>query len=223
MTDATTSRGYQLITSSGKLPYTIAKSQSDYSFAVITNSTTLLETEDPNAWQSDFREGLLIDYRWFDYYNESVAFEFGFGLSYTTFNMSSLTVRNVYGGGNITSNPPPVQIAPGGNPTLWDVLYTATVTVTNTGSVGGAAIPQLYLSLPQIPNEDPTPLKVLRGFEKVSLQPNQSTTVNFDLMRRDMSYWSTSLQNWVIPQGSIGIMAGFSSRDISLTSSVTVI
>lgn len=152
-----------------------------------------------------------------------MAYEFGFGLSYTTFDMSELTVKNVYGGGNITSTPPPAPIAPGGNPTLWDVLYSVTITLTNTGSVDGAAVPQLYLSLPQIPGEDPTPINVLRGFEKVGLQPNQSTTVGFDLMRRDMSYWSTSQQTWIIPQGSIGIMVGFSSRDLMLTSSVTVI
>lgn len=48
---------------SGKLPYTIALSEEDYSFAPITNSTALLETEDPNAWQSPFTEELLIDYR----------------------------------------------------------------------------------------------------------------------------------------------------------------
>lgn len=152
-----------------------------------------------------------------------MAYEFGFGLSYTTFNMSGLNVKDVYGGGIISSNPPSAPVAPGGIPSLWDVLYECQITVTNTGLVGGAAIPQLYLSLPQIPNEDPTPVKVLRGFEKVSLQPNQSTTVNFDLMRRDMSYWSTLQQTWVIPHGNIGIMAGFSSRDISLISSVTVI
>lgn len=129
-----------LISCSGKLPYTIALQENDYSFAKITNSSSLLKTSDPNAWQSDFEEGLLIDYRHFDYYNQSVAFEFGFGLSYTTFEMSTLSVKNVYQGRNITSLPPPAVIAPGGNPTLWDVLYRATLTVTNTGSVAGATV-----------------------------------------------------------------------------------
>lgn len=212
---------YGDVNPSGKLPYTIAHEQDDYSFATIANSTELLETEDPNAWQSDFKEGLLIDYRHFDYYNESVLFEFGFGLSYTTFAMSNLTVHNVYGGGNITARPPTAPTAPGGNPTLYDVLFRATAVISNTGSVAGATVPQLYLSLPQIAGEDPTPLKVLRGFEKISLQPGQSTMVSFDLMRRDLSYWSTFHQDWVISQGAIGAQAGFSSRDIQLTASFT--
>ncbi|KAK9350900.1 glycosyl hydrolase family 3 N terminal domain-containing protein [Lipomyces doorenjongii] len=201
---------------SGRLPYTIAHEEEDYAFADITNSTELQETEDPNAWQSDFEEGLLIDYRHFDYYDHSVLYEFGFGLSYTNFSMSNLSIRNVYGNNNITARPPPAAIAPGGNPTLYDVLFRVTAVITNTGSVGGAAVPQLYLSLPQIPGDTPTPIKVLRGFEKVSLQPGQSTTVSFDLMRRDISYWDTRQQEWIIASGTIGAQAGFSSRDIRL-------
>ncbi|CAD0041524.1 unnamed protein product [Aureobasidium pullulans] len=211
---------YGDVNPSGRLPYTIAKTQEDYAFADITNSTALVTTRDPNAWQSDFTEGLLIDYRHFDYYNQSVQYEFGFGLSYSTFDISSLSVSKVYGGYNISSTPPPAKIIPGGNPTLWDVLYRATVTVSNTGDVAGATVPQLYLSLPQVPGEDPTPLKVLRGFEKVSLQPGQNTVVNFDLTRRDLSYWSVYQQEWVIAGGEIGVSVGLSSRDIKATSSI---
>lgn len=210
---------YGDVNPSGRLPYTIAKTQGDYSYADITNSTALATTTNSNAWQSDFEEGLLIDYRHFDYYNQSVQYEFGFGLSYSTFDISSLSVSNVYGGSNITSTPPPAKIIPGGNPTLWDVLYRATVTVSNTGDVAGATVPQLYLSLPQVPGEDPTPLHVLRGFEKVSLQPGQSTVVNFDLTRRDLSYWSVFRQEWVIAGGEIGVSVGLSSRDFKVTSS----
>ncbi|KAI5204983.1 hypothetical protein E4T42_02997 [Aureobasidium subglaciale] len=214
---------YGDVNPSGKLPYTIAKTQEDYAFADIVNSTALATTRDPNAWQSDFTEGLLIDYRQFDYYNQSVQYEFGFGLSYSTFDISSLSVSKVYGGLNISSTPPPAKIIPGGNPTLWDVLYRATVTVTNTGDVAGATVPQLYLSLPQIPGEDPTPLNVLRGFEKVSLQPGQSTVVNFDLARRDLSYWNVFQQEWVIAEGDIEVSVGLSSRDFKATSSIRVL
>ncbi|KAK9342742.1 glycosyl hydrolase family 3 N terminal domain-containing protein [Lipomyces starkeyi] len=210
---------YGDVNPSGKLPYTIAHEETDYAFAGITNSTELQETEDPNAWQSDFKEGLLIDHRHFDYYNRSVLYEFGFGLSYTNFSMSNLIICNVYGDHSITARPLPAVTAPGGNPTLYDVLFRATAVVTNTGSVAGAAVPQLYLSLPQIPGDIPTPPKVLRGFEKVSLQPGQSTTVSFDLMRRDISYWDTRQQEWIIASGAIGAQAGFSSRDIKLVAS----
>lgn len=206
---------YGDVNPSGKLPYTIAFNQSDYSFAPIANSTALLETEDPNAWQSDFAEGLLIDYRHFDYYNLSVQFEFGFGLSYTNFSMSNLGVKRVYSGETISTTPPPASVAPGGNPTLYDVLFRAEAVVSNTGAVSGATVAQLYLSLPQVPGDQtPTPLRVLRGFDKVSLQPGQSASVTFDIMRRDISYWSTEQQEWVIPAGTIGAAVGFSSRDL---------
>ncbi|KAK3115651.1 hypothetical protein LTR53_004804 [Teratosphaeriaceae sp. CCFEE 6253] len=203
---------------SGKLPYTIALDEGDYAFADITNSTELLETTDPNAWQSDFEERLLIDYRHFDYFNESVQYEFGYGLSYTTFSMGSASVARV-GSGSISSLPTNNTIVPGGNPALWDVLYSVSVSVSNTGSVAGATVPQLYLGLPQPANEDYTPVKVLRGFEKVTLQPGKSQTVTFDLTRRDISYWDTLTQQWTIGASSIGVLAGFSSRDIQSTTS----
>ncbi|KAK6396355.1 hypothetical protein LTR65_009439 [Meristemomyces frigidus] len=203
---------------SGKLPYTIALAEADYAFAPITNSTALLETEDPNAWQSDFEERLLIDYRYFDYYNETVQYEFGFGLSYTTFSMGNSSITRV-GSGSISALPSNETIVPGGNPSLWETLYSVSVSVTNTGSVAGAAVPQLYLGLPQPANEDITPVKVLRGFEKITLRPSESQTVTFDLTRRDISYWDIYVQDWVIGTSAIGVLAGFSSRDIQATSS----
>ncbi|KAK0966908.1 hypothetical protein LTR91_017353 [Friedmanniomyces endolithicus] len=203
---------------SGKLPYTIALQESDYSFAPITNSSALLKTTDPNAWQSDFEERLLIDYRHFDYFNESVQYEFGYGLSYTTFSMSTATISRVASGA-ISAAPANNTVAPGGNPALWDILYTVSVIVSNTGSVAGATVPQLYLGLPQPANEDYTPVKVLRGFQKVLLAPGASQTVTFSLTRRDISYWDTFAQQWIIGSSAIGVLAGFSSRDIQSTTS----
>lgn len=216
---------YGTVNPSGKLPYTIALNASDYNFAPITNSTTLVETEDPNSWQSNFTEGLLIDYRHFDYYNQSVAFEFGFGLSYTTFDMSGIQIQSHAGNGNgsVGALPPSNPIVPGGNPSLWEVLFTVSVTVTNTGGLAGAAVPQVYLSLPQIRGEDPTPLNVLRGFDKIMLQPGESQSVKFDLMRRDLSYWNTMTQQWMSPSGPIGVNAGFSSRDFRQKTQLTVV
>ena len=211
---------YGDVNPAGHLPYTIAKRASDYKFADITNSTALLHTKDPNAWQSNFNEHLLIDYRHFDYYNESVQYEFGFGLSYTTFSMSDISIAPTEGS-SIAATAPNATIQPGGLPGLWDVLYTASTTVSNTGSCAGYSVPQLYLGLPQ-PADDPsnpTPVKVLRGFDKVLLQPGGSQTVRFPLMRRDISYWDIGSQQWVIGDGGITVYAGFSSRDIRATCS----
>jgi len=214
---------YGTVNPSGKLPYTIALNESDYSFADITNSTELRQTEDPNAWQSNFTEALLIDYRHFDYYNQSVQYEFDFGLSYTTFDMSNLFIAPTVPNLTVISLPDSVPIVPGGNPTLWQVLYVVNITVKNEGDVFGATVPQLYLSLPQIPGSIPTPMNVLRGFEKIGLQPNESQTVQFPLMRRDLSYWDVGMQEWVIPRGAIGVNLGFSSRDIRLAGDVVVV
>ncbi|KAM0693560.1 hypothetical protein Q7P36_006816 [Cladosporium allicinum] len=223
---------YGAINPSGHLPYTIAKEESDYSFADITNSSALLNTTDPNAWQSDFKERLLIDYRHFDYYNLSVQYEFGYGLSYTTFDLSGISITAADNASssaisahcpstetNSTSSIPP----PGGNPALWQTIYTVSASVTNTGSTAGSAVPQLYLGLPTPSNGDVTPVKVLRGFEKVLLQPGESKTISFPLMRRDLSSWSVEAQGWVIGDGEVKVYAGFSSRDVRAESGFKVL
>ncbi|KAL4796636.1 glycoside hydrolase superfamily [Aspergillus venezuelensis] len=201
---------------SGRLPYTIARKEVDYDFAPITNSTELLETEDPLIWQADFTEGNLIDYRHFDAYNKSVLYEFGYGLSYTTFDLSShaLQISPVSKGtGNITSLPPAHRTVPGGNPHLWDILYSITVSVKNTGNVAGATVPQLYLTLPALSGNDNATTYILRGFEKVRLEPSEAQEVTFTLNRRDISRWDVVRQQWAIPRGRIGAAVGFSSRD----------
>ena len=82
---------------------------------------------------------------------------------------------------------------------------------------------QLYISFPDVVTEPFTgeiidfPVKMLRNFEKVELQPGQETVVELNLTRKDLSYWSVVQQNWVMPtRTDIGIELGFSSRDIKL-------
>lgn len=202
---------------SGKLPYTIANNETDYRHNIV-NSTALQETDNPIAWQADFVDGNLIDYKEFDAENKSVAYPFGFGLSYTTFNVSDLKTSIVVANASRTANPN-APIYPGGNVDLWATLATVEVTVSNTGQKAGAAIPQLYLAYP---SEAGMPVRSLRGFEKVYLNPGASATVRFDLMRRDLSYWDTTAQMWRIPTGDITVYVGFSSRDLPLQSTLTV-
>jgi beta-glucosidase len=213
---------YGDVNPSAKLPYTIAYNESDYAFSRVLNSPELALTEDPNAWQINFEEGLLIDYRHFDYYNLSVQYEFGFGLSYTNFSMFDVHVERI-APQNLTARPANVEIKPGGNPTLYDIIYEVTVKVKNTGSVAGEAVPQLYLSQPVDPSFGRTPIQVLRGFDKVSLGVGQTRTVAFPLMRRDVSFWDVLQQHWIIPAGRFEVRAGFSSRDIHVTSSFSIL
>ncbi|KAL3419630.1 beta-glucosidase G 1 [Phlyctema vagabunda] len=202
---------------SGKLPYTIALENDDYNGLPITavNST------DPYAWNADFTEKLEIDYRYFDAQNMSVLYEFGFGLSYTNFSVADLAISTI-NNDTITATAPAQDILPGGNPALWANLYTVTVELTNTGSVAGAEVPQLYLTFPSTAPAGTPPMQ-LRGFDKVFLDAEDSATITFDLMRRDLSYWDIISQEWIIPSGEFGVSVGFSSRDIKLSSTLTVV
>ncbi|KAL8287847.1 avenacinase [Gaeumannomyces tritici] len=205
---------------SGKLPYTLADQATDYNKNLV-NSTELVQSTDPDAWQADFVEGQLIDYKEFDAQNKTPAYEFGFGLSYTTFELSGVQVKVQ------ASNPsrlpdPSAPIAPGGNVQLWETLATVKATVKNTGEREGATVAQLYLSLPGAEAGKGTPVRNLRGFEKVKLAPGASAEVEFALMRRDLSFWDTTAQAWRLPEGAIGVDVGFSSRDLKLKSEIKI-
>lgn len=77
-----------------------------------------------------------------------------------------------------------------------------------------AEVAQLYLGLPSsVPD---TPVRQLRGFEKVLIKPGASVSVGFELRNRDLSYWDTSAKKWVIPSGKFTVDLGSSSRDLRL-------
>jgi beta-glucosidase len=180
---------------SGKLPYTIAKAAGDY-------GTTLKSGTDT------FSEGLFIDYRHFDKNAIVPRYEFGFGLSYTTFSYSALTISA------LSTSPGSSSIIPGGVSNLFDVVATVTATIMNNGTVTGAEVPQLYIGLPA--SAPSSPPKQLRGFSKLSLAPGASGKVSFNLRRKDLSYWDEGSQKWVLPTGSFTVSVGASSRDLRL-------
>jgi beta-glucosidase len=207
---------YGDVNPSGHLPYTIAMNGTDWN----APPTTGINTTGYADWQSWFDEKLEIDYRHFDMQNISVRYEFGFGLSYTTFEISDIKTEALEH--NVTSMPDDLPIQPGGNPALWESLYNVTVSVSNTGDVAGAAVPQLYVGLPSSAPAG-TPIRQLRGFEKVHLAEGESQTVGFELQRRDLSYWDVVSQHWVIPEGEFTIWVGLSSRDLKVKDSFTVV
>ncbi|KAF9569768.1 beta-glucosidase [Agrocybe pediades] len=192
---------------SGRLPYTIAKVDTDYGAQVTTGGSknTIL--------QIPYSEGLFVDYRHFDQANITPRFEFGFGLSYTTFNYASLSITGSASGGTPPSGPGSSL-----DPWLHDKVITVTFSLTNNGTVAGHEIPQLYVSLPASANSPP---KALKGFDSVFLTPGQTKTVTLQLSRFDLSVWNVVKQRWEVPSGTTGISIGGSSRDIRLTGSVT--
>ncbi|KAL7787358.1 glycoside hydrolase family 3 protein [Trichoderma afarasin] len=187
---------------SGKLPYTIAKNESDYSvYAPCTRSSG--DDIDP---QCDFTEGVYLDYRAFDAKDITPRFEFGYGLTYTTFGYSSLSVRASKS----------LRSSKCSGDSLWQHVATVTATITNSGSVSGSEVAQLYLGIPN------SPPKQLRGFNKILLSPGESETVRFELTKRDFSVWDVVSQSWVIQEGEYKIFVAASSRDIRLAGTLQV-
>lgn len=194
---------------SGRLPYSLPKAAADAGPPIV-NLTGVTGVVD---WQSNFTEGQMTDYRYYDQNDIEPLYEFGFGLSYVPFEMpDSLKIQ-------ITSNisftaDQSKGIAPGGLVDLWTTVATATIEVANTVDREASTVPQLFVSFPQDTTPSGTPVKVLRGFETVSIQSGETKEVQFALTRRDLSYWNTDQKQWVIPNGTFIFRAGFSSRDL---------
>jgi len=191
---------------SGKLPYTVAKNESDWPPNTIVSTPVF-------APQSNFTEKLLIDYKWFDAKNITPRWEFGFGLSYTNFTFGELGLAKTFKADNTSIQPTAesfVKVSDSGS-SLYDILYTASIKVRNTGSVRGAEVAQLYVSFPECANQPP---KLLRGFDKLDLAPGHSGTATFELTRKDLSVWDVYNQRWEIPEGTFTLSAGASSRDL---------
>ncbi|KAG8874243.1 hypothetical protein FRB98_008582 [Tulasnella sp. 332] len=190
---------------SGRLPYTIAKQQSDYPAQVIFAGGNIT-----------YSEGLFVDYKWFDAKGIAPRYEFGFGLSYTTFQYSNLQipVSTLSIGGSA-----PVGIAPSLSSWLHNDWFSVSFQVKNTGLKAGTEIPQLYLVAPTSAQSPPNQL---RGFSNINLQPGETGSVSLALSRYSFATWSVTAQKWVIPTGIYGIWVGSSSRNSKLAGSITI-
>ena len=156
--------------------------------------------QDPNADMIRYNEGLFVGYRGYEHNNVQPLYPFGFGLSYTTFDYSKLSVTPDAVSGNTT-----VQVS---------------FTVKNTGSRAGMEIAQLYLG-----QRNPSvirPVKELKGFAKVSLQPGESKVVTLTLDQRAFAYYSEDIGNFKVVRGNYDVSVGASSQDIRLRGAVRV-
>ncbi len=134
-----------------------------------------------------YREGLYVGYRYYTSAHVPVRFPFGYGLSYTTFSYSDLKIQGT-------------QVS---------------CKVKNTGSVAGKEVAQLYLAPPKGPFY--RPVRELKGFQKIFLQPGQEKTITFSLSDRSFALWN---DGWVIPDGRYTILVGGSSEDLPLSGSI---
>ena len=149
----------------------------------------------------NYGEGIYVGYRWYDARKMQVLFPFGHGLSYTTFALSNLKLSS----GEITDT---------------DTL-TASVTVKNTGKVAGKETVQLYVAPPEN-QKSIRPVRELKGFQKVSLNPGEEKTVLFFLNKRSFAYYETRIPGWYTGDGEYEIFVGASSRDLPLHETVKI-
>ncbi|KAK7959853.1 beta-glucosidase D [Apiospora aurea] len=185
---------------SGKLVYTIAKKLEDYNGEICP------------CCDCDYTEGLYTDYRHFDQAGIEPRYEFGYGLSYTNFTYGTLEISKQSSDSEPLSAYTTDETADGGPADLFDELVTLTAVLTNSGSVAGAEVAQLYLGFPESAKN---PVRQLRGFRKILLDPAETQTVTFSLQRRDFSIWDTVAQKWKIEAGTYTAQLGRSSRDIA--------
>ncbi|WP_022775356.1 glycoside hydrolase family 3 C-terminal domain-containing protein [Butyrivibrio sp. AE2015] len=139
---------------------------------------------------SEYRESLYVGYRYYDTADVPVLYPFGFGLSYTSFEYSDISVTD----------------------------EGATFTITNTGSRDGAEVAQLYVGLPG--GKVFRPKKELKGFAKVFLKAGESKKVTIAFDDKTFRYWNVKTNNWEVEDGKYIISVGASSADIRLTAEV---
>ncbi|KAI0321982.1 glycoside hydrolase family 3 protein [Amylostereum chailletii] len=139
-----------------------------------------------------YGEGIYVGYRNYDKKSIEPLFPFGYGLSYTTFSYSSVQATT---------------ISPEGK-------FSVSFTVTNTGKLDGREVAQIYVTDPV--STLPRPVRELKAFTKVTLNPGESKTVTVDLDREALGYYNEREQAWVAESGTFEVTVGASSRDMKL-------
>jgi beta-glucosidase len=142
-----------------------------------------------NGTTVQYSEGIDVGYRWYDAKDLTPLFPFGFGLSYTQFAFSHLSVQ----GPSVVDGTRDVRVS---------------ATVTNTGKRAGSEVAQLYLADPSASGEPP---RQLAGFQRVNLAPGASTRVSFTVTPQDMSWWDGTANGWTQTAGAYQVYVGDSS------------
>ena len=149
-----------------------------------------------------YGEGLFIGYRGYDKADQQVSYPFGFGLSYTTFAVGDL------------------QVSPSGSVAGGDLEVEVSVSVRNSGEVAGAEVVQVYVG--DLESSVTRPVRELKAFRKVWLEPGESTTVTLTLDTRSFAFWSVVRGDWVVEAGEFEIAVGTSSRHLAATETINL-
>ena len=152
----------------------------------------------PGTKKVEYKEGVFVGYRYYDKATVKPLFPFGFGLSYTTFAYKNLTVS-----------------APSG-----DDEVTVAFDITNTGNRASADVAEVYVGDSHAPV--PRPVKELKGFAKVNLNPGETKNITVKLDKRSFSYYDVKTRAWTVAPGDFDVLVGRSSADVELTGKVTL-
>ncbi len=152
-----------------------------------------------------YGEGPFIGYRGLDAMDAAVTYPFGHGLTYTTFAYENLLVEAT----PVTADTP-----------MDAEVVRVSLTVRNTGSREGVAVPQIYIGRPD--SELRRAPRELAGFERITLAPGASAKVEFSINRREISHWAIDRSEWAVEPGALRVYAGASSRDLPLQADVTI-
>jgi beta-glucosidase len=184
---------------SGKLPITIEKDFRDSpAFPYIPEGETFYESWDVDfdmnlpMYDNVYDEGVFVGYRWYESKKIEPLYAFGFGLSYTQFEYSNvkLSAESIKKGEKVVIE----------------------FTLKNIGDVAGAEIAQLYIQ--DIESSVPRPVKELKGFKKIMLQPGESKKVKMFISDKNLAFWDVNTHSWLTEPGEFIVHIGSSSMDI---------
>lgn len=178
---------------SGRLPFTFPNELKD-------SPAHALNAYPGTDLKVEYKEGILVGYRWFDTKKIEPMYCFGYGLSYTNYKYADLHTGK-------TSYTKAENI-------------TATIKVTNTGKYAGKETVQLYISKPNSPVERAE--KELKAFKKVSIAAGKTANVTLSIPVKDLAYFDNKTNKWIVEPGNYTLLASASSRDIKGTASVVV-
>lgn len=152
----------------------------------------------------EYKEGVFVGYRYYEKEQVKPAFAFGYGLSYTSFDIKDLQVKAV---GNADSD-------------LKDAVVTVTASVTNTGDMAGAEVVQCYVADPEC--SVVRPVKELRGYAKVFLNPGETKTVTIDLPAQAFAFYDVEKKDFTVEAGSFVVYVGNASDNCKLQAEVVL-
>jgi beta-glucosidase len=186
---------------SGKLALTFPKSESDLPRPVIEPAPPVTQTPTPADFANGplgkfavhYDEGAAVGYKWFEVQHKQPLFAFGYGLSYTTFDYTTLSVDST--------------------------AKTARFTVKNTGTRAGAEIAEVYARLPKGSDE---PFKRLVGWKRITLAPGEAQTVTVSIDPQVLETFDETMNRWSFAPGDYEVLVGPSSDKTALTGSLQV-